>query len=94
MTLSREEKERLNLSMPVANDIKLGDVIAELQEGGGVGEPGPAGKDGETGPKGDPGTPGKDGTNGTDGATGPAGYGTKADYDALDARLTALEGGG
>lgn len=37
------------------------------------------------GDKGDPGTPGKDGTNGKDG------FGTKAQYDAIIARLDALE---
>lgn len=32
MTITNSEKERLNVSMPVANDIKLGDIIAKLQE--------------------------------------------------------------
>ncbi|QFR56227.1 decoration protein [Bacillus phage 000TH010] len=46
---------------------------------------------GPQGPKGDP------GPKGETGATGPAGFGTKAQYDDIIARLTALEqssGGG
>lgn len=32
MPINETEKERLNLSMPVANDVKLGDIIQDLQE--------------------------------------------------------------
>lgn len=33
MAISERDAERLNESMPVANDIKLGDIIKALQEG-------------------------------------------------------------
>lgn len=64
---------------------------------GDAGAPGAAGKDGTNGTngapgdKGDPGAPGKDGTNGTNGAPGKDGFGTEAQYNALVARLDALE---
>lgn len=32
MAISEKEAERLNLTSPAANDIKLGDIIKELQE--------------------------------------------------------------
>lgn len=32
MSISEKEAQRLNVSMPVANDVKLGDVIKSLQE--------------------------------------------------------------
>lgn len=67
MAISDEQKRRLNESMPVANEVKLGDIIQGMQEGGLVG------------PKGDKGDPG---------------FGTKAQYDDIIARLTALEGAG
>ncbi|MEK5109844.1 hypothetical protein MHI57_24595 [Cytobacillus sp. FSL K6-0129] len=35
MPINETEKERLNLSMPVANDVKLGDIIRDLQENAG-----------------------------------------------------------
>ncbi len=35
MAITDEQKRRLNESMPVANDLKLGDIIQELQESGG-----------------------------------------------------------
>lgn len=35
--LTKQEQERLNYSMPVANDVKLGDILAEIQnESGGT----------------------------------------------------------
>jgi len=37
LALSERDKERLNLISPAANDIKLGDIIAEILEGSGEG---------------------------------------------------------
>lgn len=78
MTITNEEKERLNMSMPVANAVKLGDIIAKIQEGGGKGEKGDMGAQGPKGDKGD---------------TGAAGFGTQEQYNDIIARLNALEGG-
>lgn len=40
MAISDRDKERLNLTSPAANDIKLGDIIQTLQDsGGGSGDP-------------------------------------------------------
>ncbi|MFB3900403.1 hypothetical protein ACES2D_12845 [Bacillus amyloliquefaciens] len=83
MAITDDQKRRLNESMPVANDLKLGDIIQELQEGGG-----PAG------PKGDKGDPGPQGPKGDTGPKGADGFGTKAQYDDIIARLKALEGAG
>lgn len=76
MALTDKDKERINLMNPVANDVKLGDIVKELQEGGGKG------------PKGDPGEPGPKGDPGTDGADG---FGTEEQYNDIIARLEALE---
>lgn len=38
MAISDREAQRLNYSMPVANDLKLGDIIKELQESVGGGD--------------------------------------------------------
>lgn len=38
MAISDREAQRLNYSMPVANDLKLGDIIKELLESGGGGD--------------------------------------------------------
>jgi len=35
--LTKQEQERLNYSMPVANDVKLGDIIVDLQASSGGG---------------------------------------------------------
>lgn len=51
--------------------------------------PGPKGDKGD---KGEPGAPGKDGAKGATGENGKDGFGTKAEYDALVARIEALEG--
>ncbi len=51
---------------------------------------GPAGPPGPTGA---PGPTGVTGAKGDTGATGPAGWGTQADYDALAARVSAVEAG-
>lgn len=36
MAITDDQKRRLNESMPVANDLKIGDIIQELQESGGT----------------------------------------------------------
>ncbi|WP_434786867.1 hypothetical protein [Bacillus velezensis] len=83
MAITDDQKRRLNESMPVANDLKLGDIIQELQESGG-----------NAGPKGDKGDPGPQGPKGDTGPKGADGFGTKAQYDDIIARLKALEGAG
>ncbi|MEC2233908.1 hypothetical protein P9G78_03245 [Bacillus subtilis] len=85
MAISDEQKRRLNESMPVANEVKLGDIIKGMQEGGLVGPKGDPGPQGPAGPKGD---------KGDTGPKGADGFGTKAQYDDIIARLTALEGAG
>lgn len=40
MAISEREARRLNLAMPVTNDIKLGDIVRDLQQGGVAGEDG------------------------------------------------------
>lgn len=47
-----------------------------------------------TGPQGAPGVNGKDGAKGEKGDPGENGFGTKEQYDAIIARLDALEGAG
>ena len=83
MAITDDQKRRLNESTPVANDLKLGDIIQELQEGGGT-----------AGPKGDKGDTGPQGPKGDTGPKGADGFGTKAQYDDIIARLKALEGAG
>lgn len=88
MAISDEQKRRLNESMPVANEVKLGNIIKDMQEGGLVGPKGDKGDPGPQGPKGDKGDKGDTGAKGADG------FGTKAQYDDIIARLNALEGSG
>lgn len=62
---------------------------------GDKGEAGTPGTAGAKGDKGEPGEKGETGAAGTPGATGAAGadgFGTEAQYDAIIARLDALEG--
>ena len=58
---------------------------------GDKGDPGAAGKDGADGAKGDKGDPGAAGAKGDPGAAGKDGFPTEAQWDALVARVTALE---
>lgn len=83
MAITDREARRLNESMPVANDIKLGDIIKEVQEGGGEGPPGP---------KGDKGDPGERGPEGPQGPAGADGFPSEAEWNDLVARVEALEG--
>ena len=66
-----------------------------------AGEPGPKGETGAKGDKGEAGTPGTagakgdkgdPGAKGDPGTPGADGFGTEAQYDAIIARLDALEG--
>jgi len=55
---------------------------------------GPPGKDGADGEQGPQGPPGKDGVDGADGAQGPPGadgFPTQEQWEALEARVAALE---
>ncbi|WP_413091831.1 head fiber protein [Terribacillus sp. 179-K 1B1 HS] len=36
MALSKQDVQRLNMSMPVANDVKLGDLLKSLESAGGA----------------------------------------------------------
>lgn len=62
-----------------------------------AGQPGPKGEKGDTGAagakgeKGDTGAAGPKGDKGDTGAAGKDGFGTKTEYDALVARIEALE---
>ncbi|MFE2106656.1 hypothetical protein ACFXAF_12425 [Kitasatospora sp. NPDC059463] len=60
-------------------------------ERGPTGDTGPAGLQGPKGDPGPQGTPGATGATGATGPQGPPGWGTQADYDALAARVVALE---
>lgn len=96
MPISDKDAQRLNFSSPVANDLKLGDTLRELQEGGGEGAQGPKGEQGERGPAGATGAAGPKGDKGDAGdrgATGASGFGTQTQYNDIIARLEALEGG-
>ena len=57
-----------------------------------AGEPGPKGETGAKGDKGEAGTPGTAGAKGDKGDPGADGFGTEAQYNAIIARLDALEG--
>lgn len=78
--------------MPVANDVKLGDILAELQSGNGgaVDAYTKAESDAKFQPKG---TYAKAGDSYTK-TESDGRYATKAALDALAARVTALENGG
>lgn len=74
------------------NRIEAG--IAEKAAKGDKGDPGAPGKDGAPGAKGDkgdPGTPGAKGDKGDPGAPGKDGAPSQAEWDALVARVEALE---
>jgi hypothetical protein len=60
---------------------------------GPTGATGPAGVQGEQGPAGTAGATGPAGPKGDTGTTGPAGWGDQATYDALAARVSAVEAG-
>ena len=59
-----------------------------VELGGGAGTPGPKGDPGPEGPQGER---GPEGPAGKDGAKGADGFPTQAQWDALVARVTALE---
>lgn len=95
MPINETEKERLNLSMPVANDVKLGDIIQDLQENTGgntsiawgevTGKP-------STFP---PSTHTHNGTQVTVSAiSGVTGSNVQTVLESLAAKIAALEGGG
>lgn len=96
-----------NLNKLEAGVVAAHEAVAnvELAPGpkGDKGDPGAPGKDGAKGDKGDPGTPGAPGADGKDGAKGDKGdtgapgkdgadgAPTQAEWDALVARVDALE---
>ena len=69
------------------NRIENGIAAIELKPG----PKGAKGDQGNPGPKGDQGDPGKDGAKGNPGAKGDPGFPTEEDWDALVARVDALE---
>lgn len=69
------------------NALEQGIADVELIEGP-EGPEGPQGEQGEQGPQGEQGIPGPDGADGTDGADG---FPDQAAWDALVARVEALE---
>ena len=84
--------EWVNDSKPAINAANLNkiekgiaDAHAIVAEPGPQGEPGPKGDPGEKGDKGDPGTPG------TKGDKGEPGFPTEEQWNALVARVDALE---
>lgn len=58
---------------------------------GDKGDPGTPGAKGDKGDKGEPGTPGAKGDKGDKGEPGADGFPSQSDWDALVARVTALE---
>ncbi|WP_348623644.1 head fiber protein [Paenibacillus peoriae] len=86
----------------IVKAVKAGELASVIRSttGGGAGQPGPKGDKGATGPagpkgdKGDTGATGAAGAKGDKGDKGDPGEVTKAQYDALAARVTALEGAG
>ncbi|WZY01594.1 head fiber protein [Bacillus sp. FSL W7-1360] len=82
----------------VAESAKSGEVVKLVRRAaGGSGEQGPPGKDGKDGKDGRNGTDGQDGApgrNGQDGKDGRDGFPTEEQWNAMDARVTALEEGG
>lgn len=75
-------------AIPMVLVSKNADGKFEYAAGGGAGEQGPPG---EKGAKGETGPAGAKGDKGDKGDTGAAGFGTKAEYEAIIARLDALE---
>ena len=78
------------------NRIENGIAAIELQPGpkgdkGDPGEPGPKGDPGKDGAKGDKGDKGEPGEPGPKGDKGDPGFPTEEDWDALVARVDALE---
>lgn len=94
MAISEREARRLNLAMPVTNDIKLGDIVRDLQQGGVAGEDGKSAYEiavehGFEGTeeewleslKGEPGQDGADGEQGPQGPKGDPGEDGKSAYE-------------
>ena len=98
MAISKREARRLNLAMPVTNDIKLGDIVRDLQQGGVAGEDGKSAYEIAV-EHGFEGTEeewleslkGEQGPQGPPGEPGKDGFGTEAQYNDIIARLEALE---
>ena len=98
MAISEREARRLNLAMPVTNDIKLGDIVRDLQQGGVAGEDGKSAYEIAV-ERGFEGTEaewleslkGEQGPQGPPGEPGQDGFGTEAQYNDIIARLEALE---
>lgn len=98
MAISEREARRLNLAMPVTNDIKLGDIVRDLQQGGVAGEDGKSAYEiavehGFEGTEAEwlESLKGEQGPQGPQGPPGQDGFGTEAQYNDIIARLEALE---
>ena len=85
----------VNDSEPAINAANLNKIEQGIADAHAiVAEPGPKGDKGdpgEPGPKGDKGEPGPAGTNGAKGAKGEPGFPTEEQWNALVARVDALE---
>ena len=87
--------EWVNDSEPAINAANLNKIEKGIADAhASVAEPGPKGDKGdpgEPGPKGDKGEPGPAGTDGAKGAKGDPGFPTEEQWNALVARVEALE---
>ena len=93
--MAYEKTTWVNDSKPAINAANLNKIEQGIADAHAiVAEPGPKGDKGdpgEPGPKGDKGEPGPAGTDGAKGAKGEPGFPTEEQWNALVARVDALE---
>ena len=93
--MAYEKTTWVNDSKPAINAANLNKIEQGIADAHAiVAEPGPKGDKGdpgEPGPKGDKGEPGPAGTDGAKGAKGDPGFPTEEQWNALVARVDALE---
>ena len=93
--MAYEKTTWVNDSKPAINAANLNKIEQGIADAHAiVAEPGPKGDKGdpgEPGPKGDKGEPGPAGTDGAKGAKGEPGFPTEEQWNALVARVEALE---